>query len=161
MATIDGATAGGLNMLAFLDMIAFSEIGPDLLAASDDGYNVIVGSTPANPILFDDYSTHPRVYEKAENSDAAGRYQFMGRYWLTYKFQLKLPDFGKLSQDLWALQLIRECAAVTLIQEGKFAEAVHACRSRWASLPGAGYGQHENGLPPLIAAYTTAGGAIA
>lgn len=151
---------GNLNVRAFLDMLAISEIGPALLAVSDNGYNVIVGSTPAHPILFTDYSKHPRQYQKAENSDAAGRYQFMGRYWDHYRVQLALPDFGPESQDIWAIQLIRECRALELIQDGKFPLAVEACRSRWASLPGAGYGQHENTLAALTDAYTQAGGEI-
>lgn len=151
---------GSANVRAFLDAIAFSEIGPDLLAVSDNGYNVIVGSTAANPILFDSYITHPRRYQKAQNSDAAGRYQFMGRYWEHYRAQLALPDFGPESQDMWAVQLIRECRALTMIQEGRFPLAIEACRSRWASLPGAGYGQHENSLAALTDAYTNAGGTL-
>ncbi len=148
------------NLQAFLDMIAFSEIGPELLAISDDGYNVIVGSTPQSPILFTDYSAHPRLHQPAMNSDAAGRYQFMGRYWLPYKQQLGLPDFGHESQDKWAIQLIKECRALDLIEQGRFDEAVRACRSRWASLPGAGYGQHENKIAALRTAYEDAGGTI-
>lgn len=161
MARIDASEAGGQNIVAFLDLIAASEIGAELLAASDDGYNVIVGSTPSHPILFDDYAEHPRRHQDAQNSDAAGRYQFMGRYWPAYKEQLGLPNFGPLSQDKWAVQLIRECHAVALITAGRISEAVNACRSRWASFPGSGYGQHENKLDGLIAAYEAAGGAVA
>lgn len=149
------------NVRAFLDMLAHSEIGPALLAISDNGYNVCVGSTPKKPILFSDYSKHPKIRNVETNSDAAGRYQFMGRYWEHYKAQLDLPDFGPESQDLWALQLIRECRALKLIQEGRFPLAVEACRSRWASLPGAGYGQHENSLASLTDAYEAAGGTVA
>ena len=50
------------NRAAFLDMIAFSEIGPDLLAKSDNGYNILCGSTPAHPLLFDSYADHPRIF---------------------------------------------------------------------------------------------------
>ena len=160
MAHLTESEAGGRNMLAFLDMLAVSEIGRRLLVVSDDGYNVIVGSTPQKPILMDNYTEHPRRYQKAQNSDAAGRYQFLGRYWDHYRKQLGLPDFGKRSQDLWAIQLIRECRAESLIQGGLFADAVHACRSRWASLPGAGYGQHENSLDALKTAYVEAGGLV-
>jgi muramidase (phage lysozyme) len=150
------------NLKAFLDMIAFSEIGPALLAKSDDGYNVLVGATPAKPLLFDNnYVTHPRVHNAAMNSDAAGRYQFMGRYWPQYKIQLSLPDFGRESQDRWAVQLIKECRALDDIATGHFAIAVGKCSSRWASLPGAGYGQHENAMTSLEDAYERAGGAFA
>lgn len=148
------------NLKAFLDMIAVSEIGEKLLTVTDDGYNVIVGSTPAKPILFADYSQHPRLYQKAQNSDAAGRYQFMGRFWEFYKNQLKLPDFGHSSQDKWAIQLIKECHAMRAIEEGRIALAIELCKSRWASLPGAGYNQHENSLASLIDAYTEAGGTV-
>ena len=149
------------NLKAFLDMLAFSEIGAALLEVSDNGYNVIVGSTAERPILFDDYARHPRRYIPEMNSDAAGRYQFMGRYWQHYKAQLSLPDFGHESQDKWAICLIGECRALGLIEQGHFDEAAHACRSRWASLPGAGYGQHENKIDALRAAYEAAGGAFA
>lgn len=149
------------NLKAFLDMIAFSEIGAALLAVSDNGYDVIVGSTPENPILFPHYNVHPRLYIPEMNSDAAGRYQFMGRYWGHYRKQLSLPDFGHDSQDKWAVCLINECRAMKAIEDGRFDDAVHACRSRWASFPGAGYGQHENKIVALRSAYEAAGGEIA
>ena len=65
------------NEKAFLDMIAFSEIGTALLVKSDNGYNVLVGSTAAKPLLFDSYADHPRIYNKQFNSTAAGRYQLL------------------------------------------------------------------------------------
>lgn len=39
MPRITPQQAGGLNRCAFLDMIAYSEIGQQLLAESDDGYS--------------------------------------------------------------------------------------------------------------------------
>jgi muramidase (phage lysozyme) len=149
------------NLKAFLDMIAWSEIGPRLLRTSDDGYNVCVGSTPANPILFGSYVSHPRRHDDATNSDAAGRYQFMGRYWDHYRAQLELPDFGKESQDKWAIQLIKECHAYDDIGAGRISEAIGKCASRWASFPGNSYGQRANKLADLIAAYQRAGGGLA
>lgn len=149
------------NVKAFLDMIAWSEIGAPLLAASDNGYNVCVGSTPQKPILFDNYAEHPRRHDAATNSDAAGRYQFMGRYWPAYRDQLHLPDFGKDAQDAWAIQLIRECHAYDDVCAGRIQDAIAKCRSRWASFPGAGYKQRENKLADLLAAYQRAGGGIA
>lgn len=149
------------NRRAFLDMLAVSEIGEALLAVSDNGYNVLVGSTSDNPLLFDSYTDHPHVYNARLNSTAAGRYQFLWRDWHHYRDQLQLPDFGPASQDAWALQLIRERGALTLIDAGQFADAVRRCSNLWASLPGAGYGQHENALAKLEAAYTEAGGELA
>jgi muramidase (phage lysozyme) len=149
------------NLAAFLDMLAWSEIGPQLLAKSDNGYNVLVGSTPDHPILFADYSTHPQIHNAACKSDAAGRYQEMGKYWSHYKLQLSLPDFGPNAQDRWAVQLIKECHALDDILLGHIEKAIEKCRSRWASLPAAGYGQRENTLADLQAAYERAGGLFA
>lgn len=149
------------NLKAFLDTIAWSEIGPALLAVSDNGYNVLVGSTASHPLLFSDYSTHPNVYNAACNSDAAGRYQEMARYWPAYKLQLGLPDFGPDSQDRWAIQLIRECHAQDDIELGHVQAAIFKCASRWASFPSAGYGQHEQKLSDLVTAYVAAGGVVA
>lgn len=149
------------NLKAFRDMIAWSEIGPALLAVSDDGYNVLVGSTPSHPLLFADYGQHPRIHNAATNSDAAGRYQFMGRFWAAYKTQLSLPDFGHDSQDRWCNQLIKECHALDDIELGHVETAIVKCNSRWASFPGAGYDQHEQRMDDLVAAYVAAGGTVA
>jgi len=149
------------NLTAFRDMIAWSEIGPALLAVSDNGYNVMVGSTPSHPLLFTGYGQHPQIHNAATNSDAAGRYQFMGRYWAAYKLQLGLPDFGYDSQDRWCNQLIKECHALDDIELGHVEIAIGKCKSRWASFPAAGYGQHEQHLDDLVAAYVAAGGTVA
>ncbi len=164
MSRITAQEAGGANVVAFLDMIAHSELGAPLLAASDDGYNVIVGSTAAKPILFASYATHPNRLIGPPTikvaSTAAGRYQLLNRFYLPYKNLLHLPDFGPLSQDRIAIQQIRERRALPLIQAGKFAAAVAACSNIWASLPGNSYGQHQNELTNLLAAYKTAGGTV-
>jgi len=152
------------NQKAFLDMIAISEIGQALLDVSDNGYNVIVGSTPSHPILFDDYSTHPRKLidlGRGLKSTAAGRYQLLARYYEPYRLQLNLPDFSPASQDAIALQQIKERRALPEIEAGLFRIAVAHCSNIWASLPGAGYGQHENSMEKLEAAYVAAGGTLA
>ncbi|WP_124083914.1 glycoside hydrolase family protein [Burkholderia gladioli] len=161
MARIDPSDAGGQNRVAFLDMIAASEIGAPLLAASDDGYNVLVGSTASHPLLFPSYATHPDIFNPQFNSTAAGRYQILYRWWKVYQAQMKLPDFGPISQDRYALQQLREHGALPLIDAGQFAPAVAKVSNVWASLPGAGYGQHENDIGPLQAAYQAAGGQVA
>lgn len=152
MSTLSG------NVGAFLDMIAFSE-GTTTTKGSDDGYNVIVGRT-----LFDSYADHPRKLIKLNpklSSTAAGRYQLLQRYWDAYRKQLGLKDFGKASQDAVAVQQIRECKAYDDVVAGRFTLAITKVRNIWASLPGAGYGQHENNADSLRAAYVKAGGTLA
>lgn len=165
MARISAQDAGGTNVIAFLDMLARSELGPALLAASDDGYNVIVGSTPAAPLLFRGYADHPRrvitLSRLGIKSTAAGRYQLLARYYDAYRRQLGLADFSPINQDRIALQQIRERRALDDIKAGRLESAISKCRNIWASLPGAGYGQHEHSLATLQAAYTLAGGTLA
>lgn len=163
------------NEKAFLDMIAFSELGTALLDASDNGYNVIVGSTAARPDLFTDYSDHPRKHVHLLHKDgspifdqhgaplvstAAGRYQLLVHWFDVYKVQLGLPDFSPDSQDAIALQQIKECRALDDINAGRFEAAVAKCANIWASLPGAGYGQRENKMAALKQAYMEAGGMV-
>lgn len=148
---------GGPNVAAYLDMLADAE-GTIRFGAAD-GYNVIVGGG-----LFDSYADHPRVLVNLPRlkikSTAAGRYQLLARYFDAYRKQLELSDFSPRSQDLIALQQIRERKALPDITAGRIAEAIAKCCNIWASLPGAGYGQYEHRLADLIAAYSEAGGAV-
>ncbi|MDH1442075.1 glycoside hydrolase family 104 protein [Pseudomonas sp. GD03721] len=161
MARITADQAGGQNVLAFLDMLAWSE-GTDhpRQRTLDQGYDVIVGGE-----LFKGYADHPRrlvpLPRLGIKSTAAGRYQLLSRYFDAYKKQLGLPDFSPSSQDKIALQQIRERRALPDIQAGRIPEAIEKCRNIWASLPGAGYGQHEHKLESLIAHYLAAGGVLA
>lgn len=147
------------NQKAFLDMIAWSE-GTSRIAVSDNGYNVLVGGG-----LFTGYADHPRklvdLPRLGIKSTAAGRYQLLARYFDAYKKQLGLPDFSPASQDAIALQQIKECKAFDDIAFGDFKDAVAKCAHIWASLPGAGYGQHENKLDNLQAVYVQSGGNLA
>jgi muramidase (phage lysozyme) len=120
-----------------------------------------VGSTTANPLLFDNYADHPNIYNKATNSTAAGRYQILHKYWAIYKASLGLPDFGPDSQDAYTMQQLKECHALDLINAGDFDGAVAKCAHIWASLPGSPYGQHTNQIADLQLAYENAGGSVA
>ena len=148
------------NLVAFLDTIAYSE-GTDKAGqpTKNRGYDVLVGGG-----LFTGYTDHPRklidLPRLGIKSTAAGRYQILARYYDHYRTQLGLPDFSPVSQDKIAVQLIRECKALDDIDTGRIADALHKCRSRWASLPGAGYGQHEHKVDTLIAVFERRGGVI-
>ncbi len=145
-------------MLAFLDMLAFSE--GTIRFGKDDGYNVIVGGS-----TFSSYADHPRklipLPKLGIKSTAAGRYQLLSRYWDAYRKQLGLKDFTPVNQDRVAIQQIKERRALDDIRAGRIESAIAKCRNIWASLPGAGYGQHEHAADTLIAAYRKAGGAVA
>lgn len=160
MPRISSACAGGQNVCALLDAIAWSEIGPGLLAHSDDGYDVLVGSTARAPLLFTSYATHPNVYSRRFDSTAAGRYQELFRNWVHYQPLLRLTDFSPLAQDRIAIQQIEECGAIETIQRGQLAATLARIAHLWASLPHAGYGQHENAFAAIATAYCNAGGVM-
>ena len=151
------------NLKAYLDLLAYSELGPGLLKVSDNGYNVVVGSLPSKPILFNSYSDHPRKLVdlgRGLKSTAAGRYQILSRYFDVYKKQLGLKDFGHDAQDRIAIQMISECKALGAIEAGRISEAMKLTNSRWASLPGSPYGQHTNSEKTLLDAFVAAGGTL-
>jgi muramidase (phage lysozyme) len=148
------------NRAAFLDMIAWSE-GTSRISDSDNGYNVLVGGT-----LFEGYADHPRqlvfLPKLGIYSTAAGRYQLLARYFDDYKATLGLSDFLPESQDVIALEQIKECgAAEDMIDMGNLLAAIGLCAHIWASLPGSSYGQLENTFVELANAFKSSGGELA
>lgn len=170
------SNAGGLyavmeiskNLKAFLQMLKYSEGTSTSSATKCDGYDVIVTGVDGKAEVFTNFSDHPFaggrkskvINSKGLTSNAAGAYQFMLHDWAHYKALLKLPDFSPASQDKWCIQLIRERSALALIEAGQITQAIAKCRNLWASLPGAGYGQHENALTKLLNYYQKVGGAL-
>lgn len=142
------------NIKAFLDMLAWSE--GTIKYGNNEGYDVLVGGS-----TFNSFVDHPRkliTINSKLKSTAAGRYQLLARYFDHYKKLLNLKDFGPESQDSIAIQMIKEQGAYNLIINGKLKEAIEKCSNIWASLPGAGYGQHEHSFENLRTAYLKAGG---
>jgi muramidase (phage lysozyme) len=168
------AARGGLQMCAFLDMIAVSEGTSNNIISQDDGYDVIVSSIDANGKLqrnrFGDYRDHPFmpqfgrkslvINSKGLTSNASGRYQIMLKDWPHYKAQLHLPDFSPISQDLYAQQIISERKAIPMLEAGAFEDAVNACGNLWASFPNNNYGQFQHSMDTLRAAFLLNGGII-
>ncbi len=143
------------NVQAFLDMISYSE---GTYGKGDDGYNVYVGGK-----FMTTYTDHPAalgmkgVFIKmtGQSSKAAGRYQIIYKFWPHYKKLLGLKDFSPISQDSYAVALLKECGAYSYIVQGDIKSAIKKAASRWASFPNAGYGQPEHDINMLIAAYET------
>ncbi|MFK3971204.1 lysozyme [Pseudomonas sp. NPDC087358] len=164
MARISEQAAGGRNVLAFLDMLAFSEGTETSRYTRDVGYDIIVGGIDS-PNVFTSYADHPGVLvtvnHRGLKSTAAGRYQLLQRWWTAYRNLLALKDFSPVSQDIVAIQQIRERGALPNIVGGHITDAIDKVSNIWASLPGAGYGQREHKLEDLIAWYIAAGGKVA
>jgi muramidase (phage lysozyme) len=158
VATITAAQAGGEGVLRFLDLIAFSEGTSTHRLTKHDGYDVIVTGV-AGPEVFTDFSDHPFAGGRPANiirrvplliSTAAGRYQLLFRYWRAYQASLGLRDFSPLSQDLVAIQQMRERHAIPMILAGNIQGAVEDCSNIWASFPGNAYGQGGHSMEALL-----------
>lgn len=120
-----GTASGNLsaNMRAMLDTISWAE-GAD--------YNTLFGSS-----TFSSYEDHPRrtITKGGFSSTAAGRYQFLSTTWDEVAAQLKLPDFSPESQDLAAVQLIKNRGAFDAVEAGDIPQALLSLSYEWASLP--------------------------
>lgn len=169
MPVMTAAQAGHPNVCAFMDMLASAaaEGTASSPITKNNGYDIIVSGVDGRH-RFDDYSTHPFaggrpsivVNSKGLTSNASGRYQFMLRDWAHYRDLLTLPDFGRLSQDRWCYQLIKERGAIAQIIAGDLDNAVARCSNIWASLPGNNYGQRQATMDALRNVFIAAGGRL-
>lgn len=168
MPTIDPIAAGGVNVCAFMDMLAGSEGTCTSPITRWNGYDIIVTGING-PNRFDYFGAHPFangrssivVNSKGLTSNASGRYQFMLKDWKHYRDLLALPDFGLMSQDRWCLQLLKERRAIAPLLAGDLDTAIGLCSNIWASLPGNSYGQPQRALDMLRALFILNGGDIA
>ena len=159
MARIKDLISPKLN--AFLDLIAWSELGRGLLDLSDDGYNILVGSTVQKPLLFTSYNGHPqqKIYipRLGVYSTAAGRYQILKKTWGWIKTRVSKHvyslDFGPECQDWAAIELIKYRQALELVEQNRIESAIEHCALEWASFPGGPYGQGNHTIDRLMERY--------
>lgn len=164
MAVISAEQAGGQSVVRYLDLIAFAEGTSTSRLTRNDGYDVIVTSL-YGPEIFSSYADHPFASGRVANvirrvplltSTASGRYQLLLRYWESYRESLGLTDFSPLSQDLVALQQIKERGAIRPILDGDIPHAIKLCSNIWASLPWNKDGQGGKTLDALLKRYDQA-----
>ncbi|MFI5195713.1 MAG: glycoside hydrolase family 104 protein [Chitinophagales bacterium] len=138
------------NIKAFLLMLQYSEG-----TYGANAYRTLYGGG-----VFQGYGSHPGIAVTANGltSTAAGAYQILQGTWQSVQAETGLPDFSPASQDRAAVELVRRRGALGDVMEGKIVTAIDKCRKEWASLPGAGYGQHEQKLTTLLQVYQQAGG---
>lgn len=143
---------------AFLDTIAFSEGTSTSPVTRNNGYDVIVTGVDG-PHVFTDYTDHPFAHggsvavKHGLISTAAGRYQLLAHYWNDYRFKLHLANYSPESQDVVALQQMKERDAFQPLLMGNVPNAITACSNIWASFPGNKYGQGGHSMTILLAKY--------
>jgi muramidase (phage lysozyme) len=125
------------NVRSFLDMISAAE------GTTKHGYNTLFGGGK-----FDNLQDHPRqlfdfteTTGKKNKTSAAGRYQFLSNTWDEQAKKLGLPDFSEQSQDLAAINLLRERGILPDVLQGNWDTAVKKSGPIWASLPSSPYPQ--------------------
>jgi muramidase (phage lysozyme) len=125
------------NVRSFLDMIGSAE-GTDKYS-----YNTLFGGGKVESL-----ADHPRqLFDFTETTGrpnkttAAGRYQFLSNTWDEQAKKLGLPDFGPKSQDLAAINLLRERGILPDVLAGNWESAVKKSGPIWASLPSSPYPQ--------------------
>ena len=125
------------NVRRFLDLISAAE------GTTEAGYNALFGGG-----TVDSLESHPNKSKsftntegKKQRSTAAGRYQILGSVWDSLADRLGLEDFSERSQDLGAIELIREKGALDDVVSGDYVEAINKLGSIWASIPSSTYNQ--------------------
>ena len=146
---------GSANVQAFLRLIRRGEGTADA-----GGYSRLVGGGS-----FSGWADHPRRLVKIErlgiSSTAAGAYQILSRTWDMVKMQAGLDDFSPASQDLAAVQLIRNRGALADVLAGRIEAALRKCSWEWASLPPWRYGgQGTINMERALGLFAEYGGAV-
>lgn len=142
------------NLRAFLLMIRVGEG-----TSGENGYRTLFGGS-----LFSDYSKHPNkvITKGGYSSTAAGAYQFLYKTWEGVRSKLGLPDFSPESQDLGAIELLRQRKVYDFVIQGKIEEAINqGANKEWASLPNSPYGQPTKTMAQVINYYKQYGGSLA
>jgi len=157
MAVITLDKAGDIRVIKFLDLIAFSEGTSTIADTKNDGYDVIVTGIHGIEV-FTDYSTHPFakgrppvVINAHLSSTASGRYQELLKNYIFYSKELHISNFSPLSQDLIAMQHIKERGAISHIHLNEIQTAISLCSTIWASFPGNNYLQGGKAMSTLMA----------
>lgn len=150
------------KLMAFLDLIAWSEGTSTHPHTTADGYDVIVtGALSEN--LITDYRDHPFAAGRAAilvhegpprlYSTASGRYQIRLETWRFLVRILGLLNFQPANQDLGGLELIKSCGAITAILVGNLPFAFQRVCNTWASFPGNLFNQPTHPTDILTAKY--------
>lgn len=148
------------NLQAFLKLIRYAE-GTE---RESNPYAVCYGYSH----VIKDFSEHPAItgewtgkrlpdsmcrnagFNPGCKSTAAGAYQIIKPTWIGLRNSLGLKDFSPESQDLAAIELLRQRNALSYIEKGDIETAIFNARKEWASFPGAGYGQGEKSLQAML-----------
>ena len=131
------------RVAAYLDTIAYTEGFGDGVPLE---YNSYFGDHPnSRRKTFTDDSHHPGsggVPLHGSHPTAAGRYQINGDTYNEFSRKLGLSDFTPETQDLMAVQMLRESGAIDGLLSGDLPTTVNRS-GRWISMPALVGGQWQ------------------
>lgn len=162
------ASRAARNVTAFLGTLALCEVG----TLEPIGYRALFGFHPTrNPSRVFTGWEHPRIRVPFTQTDgttnyttAAGRYQELWRTASRLRVKLNTREaewFTPYWQDVHAMELISEQAAMAHVKAGNIERALELCAPIWASLPSARYKQPTRTLDFALTAFIDCGGALA
>ncbi len=109
--------------------------------------------TKENPVLLPHLRQYPRLLvafnSKGEESSAVGKYQILRKTYAGAAATMGLTDFSEKTQDLLAVELMRQRGAIPFLLNGDIKTALDKIKHEWASIAGAGYGQGEHSIATL------------
>lgn len=138
------------NERVFLRLIMWCEGTNKLEDKGVSPYSIVVGYSLPH---ISNFADHPRRRVKLSSSlvsSAAGAFQFLESTWDRIKVKLSLPDFNTNSQNLAAIQLIKERGAYDDVMTGQWESAITKCSYDWASFPPSRYGQPTKTLQQCL-----------
>ena len=139
------------NVQAFYQVMRFKES-----SLYDSAYRMVNGAPPIT-----DFSRHPyEGLKTTEGGRAAGASQFIPTTWGGLEKKYGFPSFEPHYQDLGYVGCLIERNALELVMEGRFDEAVAACRLEWSSLPGAAESRATWTMDKARDLYMRAGGSL-
>lgn len=145
------------NIWACLQMLSKSE------GTNGDYSKMVYGvvtSSPLYPSLvgkrnvkIPNLNRFPQILVKVNSaglsSSAAGKYQILRKTYNGLSIALGLTDFSENTQNLMAVELIRQRGGIPFLLKGDIKGALDKIKGEWASIAGAGYGQGENSIATL------------
>lgn len=148
------------NVKAFMDAISKAEGG---------GYDFMFGALagkPNDPWRMKSYDTHPG-YGKGGQNSPAGMYQITKETWQDFGTNRQgISDFSPASQDLIALEMLRDLGVMDFIIAGDLPAALNKASGKWAALPqgpgkpGRYPKQPSKSYEEFVAFYKAAGGLL-
>jgi lysozyme len=153
------------NVRAALEMISKSE-------GTNGDYSKMVYGTVVSSALFPqlvgkrnvsipNLNQFPQILVKVNSnlsSSAAGKYQIIRKTYAGAAAAMGLTDFSENTQDLLAIELIRQRGAMNYILAGDIEGALKNSNLKfeWASIPGNSYGQGTHSIAALAGWYRSA-----